>query len=98
MFILDSLLIGGLRFVLDKVALAADVEADDEARLTESLLGAQTELEAGEISEAEYALRERDIMRHLNEARRRRRDEGESDVEYKVTGADVQLADDDDER
>ena len=37
-FLLDSLLIGGLRFVLDKVAKAADAEMDDEARLRENLL------------------------------------------------------------
>ena len=36
MFILDSLLVGGLRFVLDKVALAVDQEANDEGAIRES--------------------------------------------------------------
>lgn len=101
MFILDSLLIGGLRFVLDKVMVAADAEMDDEARLREALLDGQLQLESGEISEAQYAALERDILDRLSAARRRRRTEDEeSTADYKVTGADVdvQFTDDDDKR
>ena len=39
MFILDSLLIGSLRFVLDKVVQAAEAEAQDDSALREQLLG-----------------------------------------------------------
>lgn len=103
MFLLDSLLIGGLRFVLDKVMVAADAEMDDEAHLREALLDEQLRLESGEISEAQYAELERDILERLNAARRRRRTEDEdeeSTADYKVTGADVdvQFTDDDDKR
>ena len=41
MFILDSLLIGGMRFVLDKVAAAVDTEMNDDTALREQLLAAQ---------------------------------------------------------
>ena len=102
MFLLDSLLIDGLRFVLDKVAKAADAEMDDEARLREILLDGQMQLDAGELSEAEYADLERDVLKHLSEARLRRSGEAEGDstAGYKVTGAevDVQFSDDDEER
>jgi len=101
MFLLDSLLIGGLRFVLDKVMVAADAEMDDEAPLREALLDGQLRLDAGEISEAEYAALERDLLGRLSAARRRRRTEDEDEAaDYKVTGADVdvQFTDDDDER
>ena len=93
MFLFDSLLIGGLRFVLDKVAKAADAEMDDEARLREILLDGQMQLEAGEMSEAEYADLERDVLKHLSAARRRRTEDGEADstAGYKVTGADVDV-------
>jgi gas vesicle protein GvpG len=101
-FLLDSLLIGGLRFVLDKVAKAADAEMDDEARLREILLDGQMQLDAGEMSEAEYADLERDVLKHLSEARRRRTadSEGDSTAGYKVTGAevDVQFSDDDEQQ
>ncbi len=41
MFILDSLLIGSLRFVLDKVVQAAEAEMQDDSALREQLLEAQ---------------------------------------------------------
>ena len=51
MIILDTLLIGGLRFVLDKIAAAVDAELDDDTVLREELLAAQMRLELGEITE-----------------------------------------------
>ena len=69
MFILDSLLIGGLRFVLDKVAVAADQEAHDETAIRELLLEAQMQLELGELTDAEFAGIERDLLKRLREAR-----------------------------
>ena len=69
MFILDSLLIGGLRFVLDKIAVAAEAEQDAEPALRERLLEAQMQLELGEISEREFGEIERDIFARLRAAR-----------------------------
>jgi hypothetical protein len=95
-------LIGGLRFVLDKVAKAADAEMDDETRLREMLLDGQMQLEAGEMTEAAYADLERDVLAHLSAARHRRAGSTEADstAGYKVTGADVdvQFSDDDEQR
>ena len=62
MFILDSLLIGSLRFVLDKIVAAAEAEAHDDSALREQLLEAQMRLELGELSEEEFAEIERDIL------------------------------------
>ena len=67
MFILDSLLIGSLRFVLDKIVAAAEAEANDDSALRERLLEAQMRLELGELSEAEFASIERDILARLRE-------------------------------
>jgi hypothetical protein len=67
MFILDSLLIGGLRFVLDKVAAAAEAELNDDTSLREQLLEAQMRLELGEISEQEFAETERAILAAIRE-------------------------------
>jgi hypothetical protein len=55
MFILDSLLIGSLRFVLDKVVAAAEAEANDDSALRDRLLEAQMQLELGEITDEEFA-------------------------------------------
>ena len=55
MFILDTLLVGSLRFVLDKVVAAAEAEMQDDTVLREQLLEAQMQLELGEITDAEFA-------------------------------------------
>jgi hypothetical protein len=68
-FVLDSLLVGGLRFVLNQIAAAAEAEARDESVLREQLLEAQMRLEVGEISEADYSALERDILARMREAK-----------------------------
>jgi hypothetical protein len=69
MFILDSLLIGSLRFVLDKVAAAAEAELNDDSALREQLLEAATRHELGEISHKEFADIERDLLARIREIR-----------------------------
>jgi hypothetical protein len=66
-FILDSLLIGSIRFVLEKVAAAAEAEAHDDSALREQLLEAQMQLELGELSEHEFAEVEREILARIRE-------------------------------
>jgi hypothetical protein len=67
MFILDTLLIGSLRFVLEKVAAAADAELQDDTALREQLLEAQMRRELDEISEEEFAAVERDLLARIRE-------------------------------
>jgi len=67
MFILDSLLIGSLRFVLDKIVAAAEAEAHDDSGLREQLLEAQMQLELGELSQAEFEEIERDVLARIRE-------------------------------
>jgi hypothetical protein len=69
MILLDDLLIGGLRFVLDKVASAVDAEMNDTDRLREDLLAAQMQLELGEITDEEFAGIETDILARMRELR-----------------------------
>ena len=72
MLIIDSLLIGGIRFVLDKVAAAVETELNDDTALREQLLAAQMRVELGEMSEDEFAQFEADILARLREIRERR--------------------------
>jgi hypothetical protein len=67
--VLDRLLIGGLRFVLDKVAAAVDSELDDPARLREELLAAQMRHELGEIDDRELAELEAELLPRLRRLR-----------------------------
>jgi|SRR5688500_9913051 len=71
MFILDSLLIGSLRFVLDKIVAAAEAEAADDSSLREQLLEAQMRLELGEISDDEFRDIENDILARIREIKGR---------------------------
>jgi hypothetical protein len=66
-FILDSLLIGSIRFVLDKVVTAAEAEAQDDTSLREQLLEAQMRLELGEIDDDQFVALERDILARIRE-------------------------------
>jgi hypothetical protein len=67
MFILDTLLIGSLRFVLDKVVAAAEAEMQDDTALREQLLEAQMRVELGEISDEEFAEIEQDVITRIRE-------------------------------
>jgi hypothetical protein len=67
MFVLDSLLVGGLRFVLDTIAEVADRELRDPERWRAMLLEAQLAYENGAISSEELSTREREILARLRE-------------------------------
>ena len=93
MFLLDSMLIGGLRFVFDKIAAAVDTEMNDDTALREQLLAAQMRVELGELSQQEFEEFEADILVRLREIRDRRQG-GEvaasfSPQDYKVTGIEA---------
>ena len=91
MFLLDSLLIGGLRFVLDKVATVVDAELNDDTALREQLLAAQMRVELGEMSQAEFDALETDILARLREIRERQQgaDAAASPQDYKITGVEA---------
>src|SRR5687767_993923 len=92
MFLLDSLLIGGLRFVFDKIAAAVDTELNDDTALREQLLAAQMRVELGEMTEEEFAQLESEILARLREIRDRRRGGAPatfSPKDYKVTGIEA---------
>ena len=73
MFIIDSLLISGIRFVLDKVAAAVETELNDDTVLRERLLDAQMRRELGEMTQAEFDDLEAEILARIREIRGRQR-------------------------
>jgi hypothetical protein len=92
MFLLDTLLIGGIRFVLDKVAAAVDTELNDDTALREQLLAAQMRRELGELSQVEFETLEADILARLREIRARREGDAPaaiSPTDYKITGIEA---------
>ncbi len=95
MFILDSLLIGSLRFVLDKVVAAAEAEAQDDSALRDRLLEAQMQLELGEISDAEFSEVERDILAAIREIKRPQQGALTMSPKDKITGVDIESFDTD---
>ena len=90
MFILDSLLVGSLRFVLDKIVSAAEAEAEDDTSLRERLLEAQMQLELGEISEEEFGEIEGDILARIREIKGSRPGALSMSPEDKITGIDIE--------
>ena len=92
MFILDSMLIGGLRFVFDKIAAAVDTELNDDTSLREQLLAAQMRLELGEMRQDEFDQLEADLLARLREIRDRRQGAGAATLspkDYKITGIEA---------
>ena len=90
MFILDSLLIGSLRFVLDKVVAAAEAEMNDDAALRDQLLEAQMRLELGEITDDEFAKIERDVLAAIREIKRPQQGALTMSPKDKITGVDIE--------
>jgi hypothetical protein len=92
MLIIDSLIISGVRFVLDKVAAAVETELNDDTVLRERLLDAQMRVELGEMTQEEFDGLEADILARIREIKERQRG-GESAVisrkDMKVTGIEA---------
>ena len=95
MFLLDTLLVNGISFVLDKVATIADQELNDPARQSERLLEAQMRLEAGEIGDEEFAAIEADVFERIREIKARTQPaEAIVDEEHRVAGVEITIDDD----
>ena len=92
MLIIDSLLVSGIRFVLDKVAAAVETEMNDDTVLRERLLAAQMQVELGEMNQEEFDQLETDILARIREIRERQRG-GETAVpsprDIRVTGIEA---------
>jgi Gas vesicle protein G len=92
-FILDTLLIGSLRFVLDKVVAAAEAEMQDDTALREQLLEAQMRLELGELSEDEFAEIERDVLARIREIKGQQQGAITMSPKDKISGVDIDTFD-----
>jgi hypothetical protein len=93
--ILDTLLVGGLRFVLGKIAAAVDAELADDTVWREELLAAQMRLELGEISERQFAKLERELLARIREVRERQLERPEAPGAFRVTGVEASVLGDD---
>jgi gas vesicle protein GvpG len=89
--ILDTLLIGGIKFVLSKIVAAVDAQLNDDTVLREELLAAQMRLELGEITDKEFAAIETDLLARLREIRERQR--GPDAGEMRITGIEARFDD-----
>jgi len=72
MFLLDSLMIDGISWVLRTVTTAAEAEMNDDTALREQLLAAEMQRELGEISDEEFAEIERDLLSRIRDIKQRR--------------------------
>jgi len=92
MIIVDSLIIAGVRFVLDKVVAAVETEMNDDTVLRERLLAAQMQVELGEMTQVDFDQLESDIFARIREIKERQRG-GESEFisrkDMKVTGIEA---------
>ena len=83
MLIVDRMLVGGIKFVLGKVAAAVEAELNDDSHLREELLAAQMKLELGEITDEEFGEIETQVMAGLREIAERKRGGAPAEVAVK---------------
>jgi hypothetical protein len=72
MFLLDSLMIAGIRWTLETVVTAAEAELNDDSALRHRLLEAEMQREMGEITDDEFATIEGDLLQAIREIKERR--------------------------
>jgi len=87
--IIDTLLLGGIKFVLGKIAAAVDAELNDDTALKEELLAAQMRLEMGELTEEEFTRIEAEILDAIRAVRERMRASGDETGELRITGIEA---------
>ena len=89
MIILDTLLVGGIKFVLRKIVDAVEAQLNDDSVLHQELLAAQMRLELGEITQEEFSEVETDILARLREIRERQRGATPEPGEMRITGIEA---------
>ena len=72
MFLLDSLMISGIRWALETTITAAEAEMNDDSALRDQLLEAEMRREMGEITDEEFAEIEADVLGRIREIKARR--------------------------
>jgi hypothetical protein len=93
-FLLDSLLIGGIQYVLDKVATIADQELNDPERQRERLLEAQMQLENGDITDEQFVAIETDVFEKIREIKARTQTNAAVvDEDHRVAGVEITVDD-----
>jgi hypothetical protein len=76
MFILDSLMISGIRWALETALTAAEAEMNDDSALREQLLETEMRREMGEISDEDFRQIEADLLARIREIKERREGSG----------------------
>jgi hypothetical protein len=92
MLLIDDLLLGGLSFVLDKLATVVDQEMNDESHLHQTLMEAQMRFEMGEISAEEFAGIERTVIDRLRELRAAREGDAPSLTDEGVRLSSIEIS------
>ena len=94
MFLLDSLLINGIKFTLDKILQVAEQEMENPEALQQRLLEAQMQLEDGTIDEETFAAIERDVFARLREMKGAEGSSGIADASA-FEDVEIEVAEDD---
>jgi hypothetical protein len=90
--LIDSLIIGGVRFVLDKVVQAVDKELSDDTVLREELLAAQMRRELGEITVEVFGRSVVDLLARIRDIRERNRAPAPPPGEMRIAGVEATFA------
>ena len=87
MFLLDSLMISGIRWTLQTLSTTAEAEMNDDGAVMEQLLQAETQRETGEISDEQFRQTEARLLARLRDIRERR-DGGSGPLAFTTSAQD----------
>lgn len=75
MFLLDDILLApikGVKWIAEKLQDVADKDLFDPDKIREELMSLQAKLDMGDVSEAEYREREKDLLERMTEIQQRK--------------------------
>jgi hypothetical protein len=76
MFLVDSAVQSGMRWILKSLIVAAQAERDDDSGLRAALLDVEMRAEAGAITQEERARLEGELLARIHEIKQRRGEAG----------------------
>jgi hypothetical protein len=91
MFLFDSAVSSGLRWILNTLSTAAQAEWNDDSGLRAELLAVEMRAEAGEITQEERARLEGDLLASIHEIKLRRAQAAGGPIDFAVPDGPLEV-------
>jgi hypothetical protein len=90
MFLIDSAMVSGLRWIMNTLATAANAEWNDDSGLRAALLEVEMRAECGEITQEERARLEGELLAAIHAIKQRRGEAG-GPIDFDAAGGSFEV-------